>query len=209
MAVCARQLVPVGKGGGASKGDTDAELSGSNGQSCFWFSQGCSIGCPVCKPTDSMCPGPTHAGKNTDFCGNNMKPTLCDPRLRTFGKVGGKWPECGSAEDQWRSTPWRAPGSAPVLDACGMAGGTPTETHSGAQYFPTPNGRQGDLGSKTLKPLPTGTVWTAGSMQNVSWAINANHGLSSSHLRPSLACCFARVSSACRALRTGVFVRIV
>eukprot|EP01047_Picozoa_sp_COSAG01_P087051 COSAG01_NODE_19862_length_985_cov_1.182844_1_plen_182_part_00 len=117
-----------------------------------------------------------------------MKPTLCDPRLRTFGKVGGKWPECGSAEDQWRSTPWRAPGSAPVLDACGMAGGTPTETHSGAQYFPTPNGRQGDLGSKMLKPLPTGTVWTAGSMQNVSWAINANHGLSSIPLRPSFAC---------------------
>ena len=55
------------------------------------------------------CPGPTHAGKNTDFCGNNMKPTLCDPRLRTFGKVGGKWPECGSAED--RQTKRREQGS--------------------------------------------------------------------------------------------------
>eukprot|EP01046_Picozoa_sp_COSAG06_P054953 COSAG06_NODE_9944_length_1785_cov_1.367141_1_plen_89_part_10 len=26
---------PIGKGGGGPKGDTDAELSGENGQSCF------------------------------------------------------------------------------------------------------------------------------------------------------------------------------
>jgi hypothetical protein len=122
-----------------------------------------------------MCPGPTHAGKNTDFCGNNMKPTICDPALRTFGREdGGKWPECGSADDRWRSTPWRAPGSAPVLDACGMAGGTPKETHSGAQYFTTKHAKQGDLGSKTLPPMPTGLVWEAGSEAEVSWTINAN-----------------------------------
>jgi hypothetical protein len=71
-----------------------------------------------------MNPGPTHFGHNTDFCGNGMKPTLCDDNLRTFGKQNGKWPACGSTEDRWRSTPWRAPGSAPVLDAC--------------EWFPTP-----------------------------------------------------------------------
>ena len=167
-------LCPVGKGGGKFKGDGDAELSGENGQSCFWFSQGCSIGCPQCLPTNEMNPGPTHYGKNTDFCGNNMKPTICDPRLRTFGKTKTGWPECGSEEDRWRSTPWRSPGSAPVLDACGMAGGTPTQTHSGAQYYPTPHAKQGDLGSKTLAPAPTGEVWEAGSEVEVSWTINAN-----------------------------------
>ena len=32
---------------------------------------------------------------------------------------------CGSAEDHYYYSPWRAPGSAPVFDACGMAGGSP------------------------------------------------------------------------------------
>ena len=27
--------------------------------------------------------------------------------------------------DIYKHNPWRAPGSAPVLDACGLAGGTP------------------------------------------------------------------------------------
>ena len=113
-----------------------------------------------------------------------MKPTICDPALRTYGRVGGgtgpgsapglgDWPACGSAEDKWRSTPWRAPGTAPVLDACGMAGGTPKETHSGAQYFTTPHGRQGDLGSKTLPPLPTGTIWEAGGVSIQQRSVHA------------------------------------
>lgn len=29
----------------------------------------------------------------------------------------------GSEEDSYRFNPWRAPGHAPVVDACGMAGG--------------------------------------------------------------------------------------
>ena len=58
-----------------------------------------------------------------------------------------------SAEDKWMSTPWRAPGTAPVLDACGMAGGTPARSHSGAQISPTKWFKQGDLGSKKLPEL--------------------------------------------------------
>jgi hypothetical protein len=83
-----------------------------------------------------------------------------------------------------------------------MAGGTPKQTHSGAQYYPTPHAKQGDLGSQTLAPAPTDTVWEAGSqvevrlpirgamirclssrpthgraaVSQVSWTINANHG---------------------------------
>ena len=54
-----------------------------------------------------------------------------------------------------------------------MAGGTPKESHSGAQYFKTPYAKQGDLGSKTLKPAPNGLVWEAGGEAEVSWTINA------------------------------------
>ena len=32
------------------------------------------------------------------------------------------------------------------------------------------------LGSHALKSRPTGTVWKAGSAQNVSWYIAFNHG---------------------------------
>ena len=31
--------------------------------------------------------------------------------------------ECGSADDFFYYSPWRRPGSAPVIDACGSAGG--------------------------------------------------------------------------------------
>ena len=68
----------------------------------------------------------------------------------------------------------------PALSVCkfsGMAGGTPKESHSGAQYFATQHAKQGDLGSKTLKPAPTGLVWEAGGVAEVSWTINAKYGL--------------------------------
>jgi hypothetical protein len=61
-----------------------------------------------------MCPGPSHAGKNTDFCGNGMKPTLPD-EFRSYNLEAKN----GTKGDKWMSTPWRAPGTAPVLDACG------------------------------------------------------------------------------------------
>ena len=57
-----------------------------------------------------------------------------------------------------------------------MAGGTPNRGEYGAQYFATKFAKQGDLGSKVLKPRPTGVVWTAGETVEVSWAIEANHG---------------------------------
>jgi hypothetical protein len=134
---------PVASGHG--HGAEDNALSGVAGQACFvssrrsdrhthraradakaltppvsargrpqWFSNGCSIGCPSCEPTNEMCPGPSHAGKNTDFCGNGMKPTLPD-EFRSYNLVAKN----GTKGDKWMSTPWRAPGTAPVLDACG------------------------------------------------------------------------------------------
>ena len=59
--------------------------------------------------------------------------------------------ECGSDKDSYYYTPWRAPGSAPVFDACGMAGGALKWGHHGAQYRTSSHAKQGDLGSN----LPT------------------------------------------------------
>ena len=43
------------------------------GQTCFWFSQGCVIGCPTCTGRD--------ARAQKDTCGANVQALLCDPRL--------------------------------------------------------------------------------------------------------------------------------
>lgn len=56
----------------------------------------------------------------------------------------------------------RSPGAAPVDDPCGMAGGAPTPMYNGGEYTKTKYAKQGDLGSKVLKPRDTGTVWKAG-----------------------------------------------
>merc|ERR1719272_1437246 len=68
------------------------------GQTCFWFSQGCTIGCPTCTGTkareqDDKCPGR----------GGSKKAVICDQRLRTYN-VGA---ECNSDKDIYKHNPWR------------------------------------------------------------------------------------------------------
>jgi hypothetical protein len=55
------------------------------------------------------------------MCGEEAttKATICDPKLRTVNVQA----ECGTPEDIYYYSPWRAPGSAPTIDACGSAGG--------------------------------------------------------------------------------------
>ena len=64
------------------------------------------IGCPTCTGVK--------ARAQVDTCGKGMKPTVCDPRLRTYNKGA----LCGSAADTYQHNPWRAPNSAPVFDPC-------------------------------------------------------------------------------------------
>ena len=45
---------------------------------------------------------------------NGKKPTICKSSLRTVNTQA----ECGSPDDFYYWTPWRAPGSAPVIDSC-------------------------------------------------------------------------------------------
>lgn len=141
-----------------------------NGQSCFWFSHGCTIYCDECD-------GVTARGDRKSACGNEgqVSATICDPQLRTVNRHA----ECGSEDDFYYYNPWRAPGAAPVYDACGVAGGAPKQAgtdDAGVRYKDTIHAKQFDFGSVVLPEAPSGTVWTAGELAEVSWTVRANHG---------------------------------
>jgi len=135
------------------------------GQPCLWFSQGCTIGCTACTGIDS------HTA--VELCNTTGQPTL-PKRAWTMNRDVVE----GSVNDSYRFNPWRAPGTAPVTDACGMAGGTaPAHAGPGVAVFATTEfATQGDLGSKVLPKAPSGTIWTAGTNVEVSWGIRYNHG---------------------------------
>merc|ERR1712070_651043 len=120
---------------------------------------------PICGP---QAPAPRAPG-------TSMNATICDPIQRTANTAA----ECGSPEDYYFYSPWRAPGYAPVIDSCGTAGGRfPGQGAGGfgASYEDTAHAKIGWLGSKKLKPRPTGVKWAAGSEYEVSWTLQANHG---------------------------------
>jgi len=74
--------------------------------------------------------------------------------------------------------PWRAPGSAPVIDPCGQAGGRISTCPIGGDsvFTNTSMAKMGDFGSKVL-PLSSSKVrWAAGSSVEVAWGIRYNHG---------------------------------
>lgn len=86
--------------------------------------------------------------------------------------------ECGGPEDYYFYAPWRAPGTAPVIDACGVAGGRlkgQGPGAAGADYQNTSHARRGDRGS-LLPRNPTNTTWTAGNAVEVAWTVKAFHG---------------------------------
>eukprot|EP00965_Chrysotila_dentata_P218692 6190716-Pleurochrysis_carterae.AAC.1 len=91
-------------------GDGDYWSGGCAGLSCQWFSQGCTIGCGACTGD--------HTHKSGSVCNRTMAPTLPDvPKYRTFNRARK------DPRGDWTAAhPWRAPGHAPVYDACGVAG---------------------------------------------------------------------------------------
>eukprot|EP00658_Telonema_sp_P-2_P044223 TRINITY_DN32077_c0_g1_i2.p1 TRINITY_DN32077_c0_g1~~TRINITY_DN32077_c0_g1_i2.p1 ORF type:complete len:278 (+),score=35.95 TRINITY_DN32077_c0_g1_i2:96-929(+) len=88
-----------------------------------------------------------------------------------------------SVNDTFRYHPWRAPGSAPVEDGCGMAGGT-TPAHAGpghATFMDVSDKSsaawQGALGSHVLAPTQgAGQPWQIGGVATVKWGLRFNHG---------------------------------
>jgi hypothetical protein len=101
-----------------------------------------------------------------------IAPTLNDPKYRTANQHA----VAGSEADIYKYNPWRAPGKAPVFDACGMAGGNYFEVFNAGAYNTTKFAKQGDLGTNVLPKRPMGIVWTRGKNATVRFEQTAAHG---------------------------------
>lgn len=137
----------------------------NNGQADFWYSQGCFIGCPTC---DHM-----SGRRQIDLCGLGKKATVNDPMYRSVNRAA----EAGSIQDIYKHNPWRAPGSAPTANACGLAGGTPwgAEVGEAGDYTNTTYAHHGMSGT-ALPPMETGVEWKVGESAEVTWGVENNHG---------------------------------
>merc|ERR1740121_1100503 len=144
---------PIGPAPRASRGHA------THNGTCDWYSQGCQPGCRECNVKCS------HVAAAFGLCcgiGKTMSPTWSDPELRTYQNFGGIF------DIGMRYNPWRAPGFAPVLDPCGVITGNQPGEH--VDDAPKPGTRGSDL------PATQGPTWSAGSIQDVSWSLYANHG---------------------------------
>ena len=153
--------------GDSRHGCVQGVRASGGGQPCLWFSQGCTIGCDACTGVGS------HSA--TPLCAN----ATMEPTLPKYAWSMNRAAVAGSVNDTYRYNPWRAPGFAPLDDACGRAGGTSyAHTGPGEAVFSNISGfaQYGDLGSQTLRPAPSGAVWQSGGTAEVSWAIRYNHG---------------------------------
>ena len=139
----------------------------NNAQACFWFSQGCSIGCNECDMNGQRWP-------NYDHCPGQSVPVE-DKILKMYWTANTNVAE-NSIEDIHKFNPWRAPGKAPVSDVCGMAGGVDHEVFNAGAYNTTRFAKQGDLGSVVLPKRPTGVQWKRGEVVDTRWAMTAKHG---------------------------------
>jgi len=172
----------------AKECDMGVRKEGGSGQPCLWWSQGCSIGCPYCItdprhpanngsiPTRAIEGGWPHtdkAGFRTAYCDAPGTPVL--PKQFWTMNVHAR---PGAVNDSYKYNPWRAPGTAPVVDPCGQAGGKFKQTPMGGDsvFYTTNISTMGDLGSAL--PISTGPLprWVAGSDVDVAWGMRFNHG---------------------------------
>ena len=130
---------------------------------------GSTVGCQKCDGQGQRYPG-------WDHCPGTPSPAKDPHYLPKKYWTANHNATPGAFDDIWRFHPWRAPGHAPVWDACGMAGGTTTEVFNAGAYNATVYAKQGDLGSMVLKPRPTGTVWKRGQTAKARWQMTAQHG---------------------------------
>lgn len=127
---------------------------------CEWYSNGCQPGCSHC---NADC---TYAQASLGVCCGHkaMEPTLQDPKLRTYKDF--ELP--GGFDFGMRYNPWRAPGFAPVMDPCGVYTGNQSGEH-------VTGGKQPGMLGSDLPPTRS-KEWPAGSRQEVSFSLYANHG---------------------------------
>jgi len=77
-----------------------------------------------------------------------------------------------------RNHPWFAPGAAPVWSPCGISGGNPEGCPTGDQtHRDCPGGGYAHgIDARMLQGNKQPTVWKAGDIVEVAWAVRANHG---------------------------------
>lgn len=161
--------------GAIDRYDADTEVNGS----CLWFNEGCQIGCATCTgffPAGDNCTTPNLDGSwplcahsDQPLCDTVMEPTLNKPEYRTF-------PE-SRTKPAARHNPWRAPGYAPVINSCGIAGSWVTDMGwvGHAQGGSPPPGFNYGVAGTDLPESPK-TTWAAGTTVEVAWQLWANHG---------------------------------
>jgi len=139
----------------------------NNGQAQYWYSQGCFVGCDACDHESGR--------RQTDLCKSGFVGQLPDYAISVNRNTSAGFRD--SEYDIYRHNPWRAPGHAPVPDACGLAGGTPWGGNAPeeGQYYNTTHAHHGMRGSD-LPPLNTEVVWQAGGEAEVVFAVKFNHG---------------------------------
>jgi hypothetical protein len=140
----------------------------NNGQTAYWYSQGCFIGCDACDHVSGR--------RQTDLCKKGFVGEIPDEAI-AVNREHATGAMRNSKYDIYRHNPWRAPGHAPVADACGLAGGTPWAAIAPeeGQYINTTHAHHGMKGTE-LPEMPTGTVWKAGGVAPVVWQVRFNHG---------------------------------
>lgn len=139
-----------------------------NGQASFWYSQGCFIGCSECDNESGR--------RQVDLCNSGKNQTLVDRKFWSVNRDAIPFSDL----DIYRHNPWRSPGSAPVQDACGLAGGSYSRK-AGAEagdYIETRFARHGDVGTRVLGPIPNyePPVYQRGGTIEATWSIRNNHG---------------------------------
>ena len=186
----------VNGNGNGTDGCDEGLRGGGGGQACLWWSQGCSIGCAKCQ-TNAEGPhgnkGTFHgtgpqAGKigfRTRYCNatyNSAKSATNPTPLINSTLAKEAWTlntgaTEGAEEDSYRFNPWRAPGYAPVVDACGQAGGEWADQKIGGDsvFTNTSMSKWGDMGS-LLPPSKVMPRWVAGTQVEVAWGPRFNHG---------------------------------
>ena len=99
-------------------------------------------------------------------CGLKKAPDTLPAAARTINNT----------EDGTTNNPWRSPGAAPMLDSCGLSGGSTKNNHiAGGFGIDTIAHKQGARGSELPRLDARWTLnWTAGAEAEVSWGISAN-----------------------------------
>ena len=134
-------------------------------ESTYWYQVGCMIGCKCSGDGKETYPTPSSVG-----CSKPANPTLLASE-RTWNV------KAASPEGDWNKyMPWRAPGTAVPIDACGIASGfsTSAKVQYPHTFAESSNVKQGDKGSEL--PLGKITEWEAGATVTASWTLIVNHG---------------------------------